>query len=155
VRDLRGIWIGQYDRKSTNIQTIPEEIAAQVCGKLGVQLTADEQKRLTKRNTHDPEAYQLYLKGRFYWEKRNEEGFKRAIAYFKQALEKDRNCALAWVGLADSYYLLADYNWQPAEEMLGKAKDAAGRAVELDGTLADAHASLAAVRFSHDWDVPG
>src|SRR5207237_1208280 len=85
VRDLSGIWIGHYDRQRADIQKMPEEIAKQVCVELGLQLTGEEQKRLSKRYTESPEAYQLYLKGRYFWNKRTREGLEKAIDYFRKA----------------------------------------------------------------------
>src|SRR5262249_23757193 len=116
VRDVIGLWREEDDRKRTDIQRMPEEIAKQICGKLGLQLTGEEQNRLVKRYTDNSEAYQLYLKGRYFWNKRTEESLNRGIEYFRQATEKDPAYALAYAGLADSYVLLANYGFVPPRE---------------------------------------
>jgi tetratricopeptide (TPR) repeat protein len=110
---------------------------------------------VAKRPTQNVEAYELYLKGRYYWNKRTEEGFRRAIEYFGEATEKDRNYGLAYAGLADSYILLGEYGLLPAKEAYAKAREAATKALELDDTLAEAHAALADVKIDYDWDWAG
>jgi tetratricopeptide (TPR) repeat protein len=153
VRDLRGIWMGQYDRTRTDIQMMQEEISKQICVKLGLQLTSEEQKRLTKRHTDNPEAYQLYLKGRYFWNKRTPELINKAISYFKQAIDTDPIYALAYAGLADCY-IVPDYPHPPREKM-PKAKAAALKALELDDMLAEAHTTLARVLTIYDWNWLG
>jgi Tfp pilus assembly protein PilF len=111
--------------------------------------------RLTERHIVNPEAYQLYLKGRYYWNKRTEEGFHKAIEHFNQAIEKDPNYALAYAGLADSYILLGNFGLLPPKEEYGKAREAAMKALELDDALGEAHNALANVKAVYDWDWPG
>ena len=108
---------------------------------------------MTKHYTESPEAYQLYLKGRFYWNKRTGEAFKKAIEYFQQAIEKDPSYALAYAGLADAYGLSTTYSVSRPQESYPKAKAAAKKAVELDQTLAEAHTSLAKVLILQDWNL--
>jgi serine/threonine protein kinase len=110
VRHLSGIWSAEYDRRRTPIQRMPEEISHQVCVKLGLQLSGEEQKRVSKRYTDNPEAFQLYVQGRRFLDKRTEQGIKRAIACFEEAIKKDQAYALAYSGLADSYLLLVIYS---------------------------------------------
>jgi serine/threonine protein kinase/tetratricopeptide (TPR) repeat protein len=152
VRDNSGIWIDQYERKQTDIQGMPEEIAKQVCGKLGLQLTGEEQKRLTKRYTDNPEAYQLYLKGLYFYGKYTEEGLKKGIGYFNQAIDKDRAFALAYAGLADSYTVLAIYGFMAPKEVMPKAKQSALKALDLDENLAEAHTAMAFISERYDWN---
>lgn len=107
---------------------------------------------MTERYTDNAEAYQLYLKGRYFWNKRTEDGFNRGIALFKQAVEKDPNYALAYAGLADSYIGLTFYSFAAPNETMPKAKQAAMNALAIDNTLAEAHASLAHILMNYDWN---
>jgi tetratricopeptide (TPR) repeat protein len=116
-----------------------------------LRIRGDDENRLTKRQTDDAEAYQLYLKGRFYWNKRTEEGLKKALPYFNQAIERDPSYALAYAGLADCYALLYEYSATPTKDLYPKAKAAALRALELDESLAQAHTSLAAA-YEYEWN---
>src|SRR5919199_366413 len=106
---------------------------------LRLRLSGEEQQRLTKRYTENVEAYQLYLKGRYYWNKRTAEGLKKGIEYFEQALANDPNYAPAYAGLADSYSMLGEYTGLPRQEFHSKARAAATKALEIDDTLAEAH----------------
>src|SRR5262249_50399220 len=133
------LWGEQYNRKLADILTVQEDISREISEKLRLRLTGEEKVRLAKRPTENIEAYQLYLKGRYYWNKRTEEGFHRAIEYFSQATEKDPGYALAHAGLADSYILLGEYHLLPAKEAYAKARQAATKALELDDTLGEAH----------------
>ena len=107
---------------------------------------------MAKNYTQNADAYQSYLKGRFYWNKRTPEGLKKGIEYFQQAIDSDPGYALAYSGLADSYNILVSYSALAPHEAFPKAKAAAARALEIDGTLAEAHTSLAFVTFGYDWD---
>ena len=146
------LWGEQYNRRLSDIFTIEEEISREISDKLRLKLSGAEKKQLTKRYTENTEAYQLYLKGRFYWNKRTPEGLKKGIEYFQQAIDSDRGYALAYAGLADSYNILVSYSALAPHEAFPKAKAAATRALELDGKLAEAHTSLAFVKFGYDWD---
>jgi Tfp pilus assembly protein PilF len=120
-----------------------------------LRLTGEDEEKLAKRYTKDAEAYQLYLKGRYFWNKRDEEGFRNGIGYFKQAEEKDPSYALAYSGLADSYALLCDIGVVAPIDEMPKAKAAAQRAVDTDSALAEAYTSRAFVKLSYDWDWRG
>jgi eukaryotic-like serine/threonine-protein kinase len=147
--DKTQIWGEQYDRKMSDLLAIQREIAGEIVGKLKLKVSGEE-KGLAKHYTENNEAYQLYLKGRFYWNKRTAEALQKSIEYFNQAIEKDPGFALAYAGLADSYVVPA--NRLPPREAMPKAKAAAIRALELDETLAEAHVSLARVLAAYDWD---
>ena len=142
VRTRKLIWAEQYARKMSDLLATQREIAAVVTQKLQLKLSGDETKGLTKRYTNDNEAYQLYLKGRFYWNKRTAESLKRAIEHFKAASEKDPTFALAYVGMADSY-LVGLYNTRGKEkEAIPIAKAYATKALDIDPSLAEAHATM-------------
>ncbi len=117
-----------------------------------MRLTGEERKRLTKRPTENTQAFQAYLKGRYYWNRRTEEGLQKGVQYFQEAIESDPNYALAYAGLADSYDLLPRYGFVAPEEGFPKGKAAAMKALEIDDTLAEAHSSLGYAQFFHDWD---
>jgi TolB-like protein/DNA-binding winged helix-turn-helix (wHTH) protein len=150
--DKTQMWGEQYDRKMSDLLAIQREIAVEIVEKLKLKVSGAE-KGFARHYTESNEAYQLYLKGRFYWNKRTVEALKKSIEYFNQAIEKDTGFALAYAGLADSYVVPAS-GLSPIEAM-PKAKAAAMRALELDETLAEAHASLARVLSVYDWDWTG
>jgi len=147
------LWGSQYSHKMADVFALQEELSRDISERLRLRLTGEERKRIAKRYTGSTTAYQLYLKGRYYWNKRTEEGFKRSAEYFQQAIEKDRNYALAYAGLADSY-ALTGLPLSPSERM-AKAKAAALKSLEIDDTIAEAHTSLAYVKHRFDWDWPG
>src|SRR3989442_13054848 len=122
----------------TDILAVQEEIAREISEKLRLRLTSEEKKQLAKKYTDDSGAYQLYLKGRYYWNKRTREGYKKAIEHFEQAIEKDPSFALAYAGLADCYNVLSSYGLASPMESFPKARAAASRAVEIDGDSAEA-----------------
>jgi serine/threonine protein kinase/tetratricopeptide (TPR) repeat protein len=157
VRHNKLLWGEQYDRKMSELLATQRDIAREIVEKLKLKVSGEE-KGLAKHYTESNEAYQLYLKGRFYWNKRNEESFQKALQYFQQAIERDPNFALAYSGLADTYNLLggpeAGGN-QPPNEVLPKAKAAALKALEIDETLAEAHVSLAHSKYFYDRDWAG
>ncbi|HEY8186956.1 MAG TPA: protein kinase, partial [Pyrinomonadaceae bacterium] len=152
ARDRTQIWGAQYNRKLTDLVSLQGEIAGEIVEKLKLKVSGGE-KGLDKHYTENNEAYQLYLKGRFYWNKRTGDSLKKSIEYFNQAIEKDPSFALAYAGLADCYLVPA--NPLPPREKMPKAKAAAMRALELDETLAEAHTSLARVAHVYTWDWPG
>jgi serine/threonine protein kinase/tetratricopeptide (TPR) repeat protein len=145
------LWGAQYDRKPGDIFAIQDEISEEISGKLRLKLTRAERKRLIKRQTDDAAAYQLYLKGRHHWNRWTEDGFYKAIEYFQQAVEKDPGYALAYTGLADSYVLLGWNSYLPPKDAYPKGKTAAMEALRIDPDLGEAHTSLAAVLWLHDW----
>ena len=157
ARDNSRIWGEQYSRRLSDILQVQEEISREISDKLRLKLTGEEQKLVAKRYTENVQAYQLYLKGRFYSNKRNEESLKRGVDYFQQAIEKDPNYALAYSGLADSYSGIAAVfiSAMPPREAMLKMKLAAQKAVELDDTLAEAHTSLGELKFRGDRDWSG
>jgi len=137
----KSLWGEQYERKMSDLLTTQRDIATAITQKLQLKLSGNEI-GLTKKYTDSNEAYQLYLKGRFYWNKRDEPNLKKAIEQFKAAVEKDPNFALAFVGLADSYVLLPFYSNATANDVTPQAKSYAERALEIDDSLGEAHASL-------------
>ena len=149
------IWSEQYNRKQSDLVSLQSEIAKTVSDKLRSKLTATEQERVSKTNTTSSEAQQLYLKGRFHWNKRNTEDFKKAREYFQQAIAADPNYALAHTGLADTLALMPYYgNFRPSEYM-PLAKQSAQKALEIDPNLAEAHASLGQILTNYDYDFKG
>ena len=152
VRDNSHLWGGQFNRKLTDTQAVQEEIAGQISTKLRGQLTGEETKRLTKRHTEDPEAYQLYLKGRYFWEKRTEEPLKKSIEYFNQAIERDPGYAQAYAGLADAFAVAPSYSFLSPAEAVPKSRAAAERALEIDPSLARPHAVSGYGLWDYDWN---
>jgi tetratricopeptide (TPR) repeat protein len=165
VSDGTSLWTGTFEENFTNVFAVQDTIAQKVTAALALHLTGPEQARLTKRHTESPEAYQLYFKGRFYWDKYTEEGFRKSIECFAQALDKDPAYALAYAGLADSYSLLGaigfseperDAPWHAvASEAFPKARAYAEKALELDETLAEGHLSLGIVKLLYEADARG
>ncbi|OLD26035.1 MAG: hypothetical protein AUJ04_06700 [Acidobacteria bacterium 13_1_40CM_3_55_6] len=152
VRYNKLLWGEQYDRKMSDLLQTQREIAREIVEKLKLKVSREE-KGLAKHYTENNEAYQLYLKGRFYWNKRTEDGMQKSLEYFQQAIERDPNFALAYSGLADTYDLLAApdaIGGMPPNEAMPKAKAAALKALEIDDTLAEAHVSLAHVNYYYD-----
>ena len=146
------MWSEKYDRNMEDIFAIQDEISLAIVDKLKIELLGDEAALLVKRGTDDLEAYDLYIKGRFFWEQRGK-GLEKAIEYFKRALARDPNYAQAYAGLADSYNLLGFYGFMPSREAFSRARENALKAIEIDGTLAEAHSSLAWVHQFCDWDL--
>jgi len=158
IKDQSHIWARQYDRDLSNLLALQAEIAQEIAGE--IQLTLGDHRRIdtARQSSLSPqgyEAYDLYLKGRFFWNKRTGQGFQQAIEYFQQAIAKDPNCARAYTGLADSYALLGGYSTTPQTESMPKARAAALKALELDPELAEAHTSLALIteNFDFDWET--
>jgi eukaryotic-like serine/threonine-protein kinase len=152
VRDGSELWGGRYNRKLADILAMQEDIAREITDKLRLRLQSEEEKRLTGHVTENAEAYQLYLKGRYYWNKRTLDGTQKAIEYFQAAIERDPGYARAYAGLADCYHVPA--NPLPPREKMPLAKTAAMKALQLDDTLVEAHTALARVLFVYDWDWP-
>jgi eukaryotic-like serine/threonine-protein kinase len=151
------LWAESYERDLRDVLSLQDEVARAIANEIQVKLTSQDQARLVSAHSVDPEAYQLYLKGRFYWNKRTEAGLKRGIEYFHQAIDLDPNYALAYAGIADCYSLLG---WDlfgalPPREALPIAKAAAKKALETDDSLAEAHNSLAWTKLAFDWDWMG
>jgi TolB-like protein/Tfp pilus assembly protein PilF len=146
------LWGGQYNRTVEDVFALQEDLSREISEKLRLQLTGDEQRRLTKHYTEDAEAYRLYLKGRYYWNKRSLEGFQKAVEYFRQALDKDPDYSLAYAGLADTYAYLSFFTVLAPREAMLQAKNAAVKGLEIDNDLAEAHVSLGYISFTYEGD---
>ncbi|PYS47781.1 MAG: hypothetical protein DMF68_15135, partial [Acidobacteria bacterium] len=145
------IWSEQYNRRQSDLVSLQSEIARDVSNKLRVKLSGADEQKLAKNYTANGEAYQLYLKGQYEWNKHTQADLQRGIEYFNQAIEVDPNYALAYSGLADSYGVLGN-NYLPPNEAFPKAKAYAAKALAIDDTLAEAHTSMCAVRLFYDWN---
>ncbi|MEE8112753.1 MAG: hypothetical protein V3T23_00220, partial [Nitrososphaerales archaeon] len=152
IADGYHLWSQTYERDMEDVFAIQDEISRTIVGKLKVKLVGGRDRPLVKRYTDNLEAYNLYLKGRFYWNKWTEEGGRKAIEFFQRAVEKDPAYASAYAGLADSYAVLGSYSFVPPKEAYPRAEAAASKALELDENLAEAHTSMGLVRFFYDWD---
>ena len=146
------IWSDRYDRKQTDLVSLQSEIARDVSSKLKIKLSGADERKLAKTYTANPEAYKLYLQGRFYWNKREEKDFRKAVEYLSQAIALDTNYALAYAGLADTYALLSTFGFMPSTEGVPKAREFANRALSLDGSMAEPHTTLAYLSLTYDYD---
>jgi tetratricopeptide (TPR) repeat protein len=155
ARDDSHIWGQQYTRKASDIFGLQGDLAKQMTSMLRMRLTGEDEKRMAKNYTANPEAYQDYLKGLYWRNKITAEGFTKGIEYFQQAIAKDPTYALAYAGLADCYSARANNGYVPPREGYPKAKEAALKALELDDTLAEAHTALAFIKTDYDWDWSG
>jgi serine/threonine protein kinase/tetratricopeptide (TPR) repeat protein len=149
------LWGGQYRKNLTDILAMEEDIAKEISEKLRLKLTVQKENLLAKRYTEDIAAYHLYLRGRYYWNKRTEESLYKGIDYFKQAIERDPTYALAYAALADSYMPLGYYCYLPPKDSFPKTKAAAQKALEIDPTLSEARAVLGGPKLAFDWDWSG
>lgn len=152
AQDNRVLWAGRYDRKLSEILQVQAEISGAVSDKLRPLSIGSDRKRFDKRYTENADAYQAYLKGRYWWNKRTEQGFKKGIEYFNQAIALDSNYALAYSGLADCYALLNPSALPTSNGVYFTAKAAAAKALEIDDQLAEAHTSLAHITWLYEWD---
>jgi serine/threonine protein kinase/tetratricopeptide (TPR) repeat protein len=152
VEDGFHIWSEKYDRDLEDIFSIQDEISLAIVDKLKVRLLGGEKKVLVRRHTTDQEAHNYYLKGLYFWNRRHEGGMKMAMENFHLAIEKDPDYALAHVGIADTHNITGLFGYLPPNETFPKAKAAAARALEIDPTLGEAHASLGFVEMFYDWD---
>ncbi|HQU82758.1 MAG TPA: winged helix-turn-helix domain-containing protein [Pyrinomonadaceae bacterium] len=150
--DGKSLWTGQFDEKFTDIFAVQDSISEKVLAALSLTLNGDKKKQLSKRNTQNIEAYQLYMKGRFHHYKLNYEEAQKGIEYYKQAIAIDPNYALAYAGIADAYRSFSLTSDVDPNDAMPKAKAAALKAIELDETLADAHTALGFILFFYDWD---
>lgn len=155
TRDGRLLWSQRYDRKLVDVFEVQDEIARTIVDTLRSSSFADLADPIPTRYTTNLKAYGLYLKGRYAWNKRTQEGVHEAIGYFEQAIAEDRNYTLAYSGLSDAYALQVDYRSVPVRDGLEHAKSYARKAIELDDSVAEAHASLAWCLFIYDWDWDG
>ena len=154
IRDNKQLWGEQYERQLADMLSVQREIAREITNNLRPTLSGMEQSRADKQYTANAEAFQLYLQGRFYWNKRTPADFQKAISFFEQAIEKDPNYALAYSGIADTYAVLTAYTNVPARQVMPKAKEAALKALALDDKLAEAHASMGQIARYFDFDFP-
>src|SRR5215471_19253823 len=148
------LWGERYSRRMTDLVALEEDLAKSISEKLRPRLAPEVQRRVTKLNTENSEAYQLYLRGRYFWNKRTKEGLNQGIDYFQRALALDPKYALAYAGLADSYTLIGFYFYAPRKETSELAEAAAQKAIALDDGLAEAHAALGNIRIAN-WDWQG
>jgi len=151
IRNNRSLWSEQYDRKLSDALTVQKEISGEIAAHLRETLTGEQKTELGKGGTNNPAAYQAYLKGRYYWDKRTPDGLAKAKDYFQQAVAQDPNYALAYIGLAEYYSTLPQYTYTPGREVRPKAKEAVERALAIDDTQPEAHAILACFN-DYDWD---
>lgn len=156
VRDQTHLWAQEYDRELKDLLVVQGEIAREIAGEIQLAL-GDHQKRAAAAHSsalsrESYQAYDLYLKGRYFWNKRTQQGFQQAVECFEQAIAKDPNYARGYAGLADSYGMMSAYDLAPPNELIPKARAAALKAVQVDDTLAEAHTSLAVIAQDYDWD---
>jgi len=148
------LWGQQYSGKTGDIISLQQKIAGDIAERLRYKLNTSDKQKVTKQSTQNPDAYELYLKGRYYWNKRTAVDVGTAVSYFNQAIAKDPNYALAYAGLADSYTVLTVYGGAPSE-YYPKANAAARKALDLDPSLARPHAVLAGTEMEYEWDFAG
>jgi TolB-like protein len=149
------IWSEQYNRTQAELVSLQSEIARDVSSKLQTRLSGTTSAKVGQNYTKNPEAYQLYLQGRYFWNKRTPQSIQKSVEYFQKAIEKDPNYALGYAGLSDAYTLLGYYGGAPALEVFPKAKEAALKAVTLDADLPEAHNALGFILVLHDYDYAG
>ncbi len=155
VSGNKQLWGNQFNEKISDLLAVQREMATEITRNLRPQLSGEQQDRVARNYTQNAAAYELYLRGRYYWNKRTEESFQKAIDYFRQAIEIDPRYALAYTGLADSYSFLSGQGIRPPHEAFPLARDAATHAIEIDDSLSEAHTSLAYVKLYYDWDWSG
>ena len=154
VADGISLWSGTFDEKFTDVFTVQDTISRKIAEALALRLNAEQQRRLTKRYTENVAAYQLYLTGRFHWNKFTPDDLAKSIDFFEQAVALDPGYALAYFGLGDAYRALGMTGARPPAELFPKAKTALAKALEIDESLAEAHATVATVHILFDWDWP-
>jgi len=157
VPDGELLWGSEFDEKLTDMFAIEDSISQKVAEALALNLSGEEQRRLSRPFTASNDAYQLYMKGRFFWNKRSVEGVKKSLEYFQQAIDADPGYAVAYTGLADAYITAGSYGYSimPPREAMPKAEAAVQKALSIDNSLAEAHSSLAYIKFTYDWDWAG
>ncbi|MGZ8845515.1 MAG: tetratricopeptide repeat protein, partial [Pyrinomonadaceae bacterium] len=154
VQNQTQLWGERYRRKITDVLELPEDISRQISDGLKLELSGDARKQIGKRYTVNPQAYELYWKGRYHWNQRKPDDVNQAIKYFQEAIKLDPNYALAYTGLADCY-VLGNILQMPPKQAMPMAADAARKALSIDNQLAEAHTSLAKIKLSYEWDWPG
>ncbi|HET9804798.1 MAG TPA: tetratricopeptide repeat protein [Candidatus Acidoferrum sp.] len=146
------LWGQRYERPLADISSLQSQLSQDIAENLRLRLNGTDQLKILHKSNASPQAYELYLKGRYFWNKRTKAGLLQGISYFEQAIHSDANFALAYAGLADSYTLLDDWGKTPPRDSFPKARAAAEKAIALDDSLAEAHVSLAMVRAAYDWE---
>jgi TolB-like protein len=154
IGDGYHIWSGQFDREMKDIFDIQEEISLTIVDHLKLKLLKSEKEKILKRHTEDHEAYECYLKGRYFWYRRYQKDMQRGLQYFQQAVEKDPGYALPYVGIADTFGILGVYSFMSPHEAFSQAKAAAKKACEIDPELAEVYTSLGWIATWYDWDWP-
>jgi serine/threonine protein kinase len=154
VEDGYHLWSGQFDREMKDIFDIQEEISLTIVDHLKLKLLKGEKEKILKRYTEDHEAYDYYLKGCYFWNRRYEKGMQRGLQYFQKAIEKDPGYALPYVGIADTFGTLGLFSFMPPHQAYSRAKAAAKKALEIDPELAEAYASIGWIAMWYDWDWP-
>ena len=152
VRDNKQLWGEHYTEKVADLMGLPRDIASKITSNLRLTISGEDRNRMMKHDTNNAEAYQLYLKGRYYWNKRGADSLKQAAEYYSQALEKDPGYALAYAGLAETYSLYPDWSVASPQDSYPKAKAAAERALELDNSLAEPHTALGHYYNYWEWN---
>jgi len=152
VKDQSHLWAEDYDRQLQDVLSVEDEVAAVVAREIQLRLTPQQRLNLSSARVVNPEAHEAYLKGRFFWNKRTEDGFRRAVEYFNDAIAKDPNYAPAYAGLADAYILLAGYGFEPEKDAMPKAKEAALHALKIDDRMAEAYTSLGLISLQYEWN---
>lgn len=157
VRDQTHVWAQNYERDVGSLLAVQNDVAQAIARQIEIKLTPQQQARLARSHPRHPEAHELYLRGRYFWNQRSEAGYQRAVGYFQQAVDKQPDYAEAYAGLADSYGLLAALVDAPVPRAaaISQAREAATKALELDDTIAEAHTSLAFVKWQYDWEWSG
>ncbi len=155
VKNDRHLWVQNYDRQLDDVFAVQSDIAGQVADALRIRILPNERQKLEKRPTKSTEAYTLYLKGRYYWNERKKDSLFKALEYFTEAIRIDQSYALAYSGMADCYNVLGDHGYMPPAEAFSRVKELATKAIELDPSSAEAHASLGAALVANDWDFQG
>src|SRR5581483_4954529 len=155
VRDGVALWSGKFNKKLIDLFAVQDSISQEAAKALVQNLSREDRKLLTQRHTDNTDAFRAYLKGRYFWNKRTPAGLKQSLSYFRQAIDLDPTYSSAYAGMADAYALLVWQEELPRKEFVGRASAAATKALEIDDTLAEPHATLGYVRFWFDWDFAG
>lgn len=154
VEDGASLWADSFEESLQRVFALEDAVAERIAGSMSIGLSGEQRRRMVRQQTEDPEAYQLYLRGRYFWNKRTKEGLQRSISYYDKAVAQDPKYALAYAGLADSYGLLGSYGIESASQSDPRAKAAAVKALQLDDSLAEAHSSLGMIYFFDEWKWP-
>ena len=152
VPDSKTLWAESFDERFTDIFAVQDAVSRRVAEALALKLGGEKAVRLTRHYTEDPEAYLLYLKGQYFWNKFTPEGARTAAVYYNQALARDPGYGLAYAGLANAYSVMGVNGWLPPKDTFPKAQAAARRALEIDDGLSEAHSALAATEMFYEWD---